>query len=213
MSLFEGSGLSCVRGERMVFAGVSFAVAAGEALLMTGPNGSGKSSLLRLAAGLLRPAEGRILWAGRPISDDPEAHRARLCYVGHQDPVKPVLSVRENLAFWSRLRGRHARVDEALERFGLAALAVIPGRFLSAGQRRRLNLARLLVAPAQLWLLDEPTVGLDAEALKALEAALATQRAQGGVVMLATHTPLDIPGARTLDLSGAVLAEALAVVS
>ncbi len=213
MSLFEGSGLSCVRGERMVFAGVSFAVAAGEALLMTGPNGSGKSSMLRLAAGLLRPAEGRILWAGRPISDDPEAHRARLCYVGHQDPVKPVLSVRENLAFWSRLRGRHARVDEALERFGLAALAVIPGRFLSAGQRRRLNLARLLVAPAQLWLLDEPTVGLDAEALKALEAALATQRAQGGVVMLATHTPLDIPGARTLDLSGAVLAEALAVVS
>lgn len=202
MALLEAEDLVCVRGERTVFARLGFALEPGEALLLGGPNGSGKSSLLRLVAGLLRPADGRLLWQGAPFADDPEAHRARLSYVGHQDPVKPVLTVRENLLFWARLRGAAAEAtDDALERFGLGALGSVPGRFLSAGERRRLNLARLLVAPAALWLLDEPSVALDRASVAALEAALAVQRRAGGIVLLASHVPLELPGARKLDLA------------
>ena len=201
MALFEGQDLACMRGERMVFAGLSFALGPGDALTLTGPNGSGKSSLLRLVAGLLRPAQGRLLWQGRPVAHDPDAHRARLCYVGHQDPVKPLLSVRENLDFWARVQGgAEDRVEPALERSGLTALAGLPARLLSAGQRRRLNLARLLTAAAPLWLLDEPTVALDDAAIAAFEAALAEQRARGGVVLLATHAPNALPDAGRLAL-------------
>jgi heme exporter protein A len=203
MTLFAGDALACERGERLVFAGLSFALAAGDALLVTGANGSGKSSLLRLAAGLLRPAAGALRWHGAAIAADPEAHRARICYVGHQDPVKPLLSLGENLCFWARLRGApESAADAALERFGLAPLAALPARLLSAGQKRRLNLARLLLGPAPLWLLDEPSLGLDRDAVAALEAALADQRAGGGIVLLATHLPLALPGAVGLDLAG-----------
>ena len=201
MTLFEGQDLACMRGERTVFAGLSFALGAGDALTLTGPNGSGKSSLLRLLAGLLRPARGRLLWRGDPVARDPDAHRARLCYVGHQDPVKPLLGVRENLAFWARLQGgTEDGVASALDRFGLMALATVPARLLSAGQRRRLNLARLLACAAPLWLLDEPTVALDKEASATLEAALAEQRARGGIVLLATHARIALPGAGLLAL-------------
>lgn len=193
--------LVCVRGERIVFAALGFALEPGEALLLLGPNGSGKSSLLRLVAGLLRPAGGRLLWQGAAVADDPEAHRQRLCYVGHQDPVKPTLTVRENLVFWARLQGAApAAVEPALQHFGLSALGEVPGRMLSAGQRRRLNLARLLVARASLWLLDEPTVALDKDAVAALEVVLAAHRADGGVVLLATHTALQLPNAKELGL-------------
>ena len=162
---FAGEGLSCVRGERWVFGGVNFAVAPGGALVLEGPNGSGKSSLLRLAAVLLQPAEGRLLWDGRNIADDPEAHRGRIVYVGHLDALKAALTVHDNLAFWARLGGAAAAVtDAALARIGLDHLADLPARFLSAGQRRRLNLARLLLGRAPLWLLDEPTTSLDAAA-------------------------------------------------
>jgi heme exporter protein A len=201
MALFEGHELVCARGERMVFAGVAFSLNPGEALLLTGPNGSGKSSLLRLAAGLLRPAAGTLLWQGSALSLDWDAHRARLCHIGHQDPVKPVLTVRENLMFWARLRdGAGAAVDTALDRLGLLASADIPGRFLSAGQKRRLNLARLLANPVPLWLLDEPTAALDRPSTAALEDMLAAHRAAGGVVVLATHASLALPDARELRL-------------
>jgi heme exporter protein A len=201
MSLFEGRDLLCIRGERRVFAGLSFAVPPGGALLLTGPNGSGKSSLLRLMAGLLRPAAGAMTWAGSPVAEDAEAHRARVRYVGHLNALKTVLTTAENVAFWARLAGAGgADVERALAGFGLTPLAPVAGRLLSSGQRRRVALARLLAAPGDLWLLDEPSVGLDQASLAALSTAIAAHRAGGGRVIAATHTPIDMPGAETLDL-------------
>ena len=198
----SGKGLACVRGERVVFADLAFSVGPGEALLLVGPNGSGKSSLLRLIAGLLPPAAGMLAWNGVRVSEDPDAHRARLHYVGHADAVKPVLSVRENVEFWSRLRGAevpHA-FDGALVHFGIEQIAAVPGRFLSSGQRRRTNLARLLAAPAKLWLLDEPAVGLDDDAVAALETAAHRHIAGGGIIVAATHGRLNIGAASPLRL-------------
>ncbi|MDX1424468.1 MAG: heme ABC exporter ATP-binding protein CcmA [Kiloniellales bacterium] len=201
MTDFEGRDLACVRGERLVFAGLDFSLGAGGALLLLGPNGSGKSSLLRLMAGLAAPAEGGLSWGGRPVSHDPEGHRARLRYVGHLDAVKPVLSVAENLAVWiSAHGGARDAVAGALERVGLAPLADAPARLLSAGQRRRLALARLFLAPAELWLLDEPTVGLDEDGVARLQASLAEHRGAGGRVVAATHTALDLPSAGRLEM-------------
>ena len=201
MSLFEGRDLLCVRGERCVFEGLSFAVAAGGLLVLTGPNGSGKSSLLRIMAGLLRPAAGALLWDGAPVRDDPDAQAARLQYLGHLDAVKPVLSAAENLIFWAALHGGGAaEVTRALDGFGLAALAEVPGRMLSAGQKRRVALARLLAAPAEVWLLDEPTVGLDTASLARLTGAIAAHRAGGGRVVVATHGAPEAPDAEVLEL-------------
>ncbi len=198
----SGRDLACLRGERMVFEGLGFDLAPGGALVLTGPNGSGKTSFLRLVAGLLRPAAGSLAWRGRPVSDDPDALRAELHYVGHLDAVKPLLTVSENLAFWARLRGGGA-VTEALAGFGLTALADVPARFLSSGQRRRVALARLLAAPAALWLLDEPTVGLDSESIEALTTAMAAQRDGGGMVIAATHATLALRDAGDLQFGAA----------
>lgn len=201
MSLFEGRDLDCVRGARRVFAGLAFAVPPGGALLLVGPNGSGKSSLLRLMAGLLRPAAGRITWNGEPIQDDPEGHGERLHYVGHLDGVKPVLSAAENLAFWAGLRrGGTAGIAEALDRFGLAALADTPGRMLSQGQKRRLALARLLATPAEIWLLDEPAAGLDDDSVARLGKEIARHRAAGGRIVAAMHGSLPVEPAERLAL-------------
>jgi heme exporter protein A len=197
---FIGHDLACLRAERLVFAGLDFALNAGGALKIVGPNGSGKSSLLRLMAGLLRPAEGTLRWGGRDPREEPDAFRAELRYLGHQDAVKPALTVAENLEFWAGLQGRRASTEAALDAFGLGPLARLPGRFLSAGQRRRLALARLVAAPGRLWLLDEPTVGLDHPSVGALEAELARHRAAGGMVAIATHAEIALPGAQELDL-------------
>jgi len=204
-SLFQARGLACLRGGRLVFTGLEFDLAPGGAVLLLGPNGSGKSSLLRLLAGLLAPAAGRLEWAGAPIAEDPEAHAARTHYLGHHDAVKPVLSVAETIGFWARLHQPDAAraaaaTRAALERFGLAPLADMPGRMLSAGQKRRTNLARLLAAPSPVWLLDEPTTALDRASVAVLEAVLAEHRAQGGMVVLSTHTPIALPGATALQL-------------
>ncbi len=198
-----GRGLECVRGERTVFSGLDFAAPAGGALVLRGPNGSGKSSLLRLIAGLLKPAAGTIAWNGEPVDDDPEAHHARLRYVGHLDAVKPALTVAENLAFWAGLHGGGLGSDAALDRLGLGHLADVPAQLLSAGQRRRLALARIVAAPAPLWLLDEPTVTLDEDAVGVVEALIAAHRADGGLVVVATHTGLQLPEAEALDLGAA----------
>ncbi|MEI6558760.1 MAG: heme ABC exporter ATP-binding protein CcmA [Rhodospirillaceae bacterium] len=200
---FSASDLTCLRGQRLVFAGLAFALSAGEALVLVGPNGSGKSSLLRLLALLLRPLRGELRWNGEPVADDPDSHRMRLRYVGHLDGVKAMLTCQESLAFWAALDGAPEpgrRATAALERLGLERLAAVPGRYLSAGQKRRLTLARLLLRPAPLWLLDEPTNGLDVAAIARLEAALAGHRAAGGMVIASTHTPLALPGAATLHL-------------
>lgn len=200
--LFEGRDLGCIRGERIVFAGLTFLLAAGGALLLTGPNGSGKSSLLRIMAGLGRPASGELLWDGAPVSDEPEAHAGRLQFVGHLDAVKPVLSVEENLAAWPALRGiGRDGLRHALAQAGLTALAEVPGRMLSAGQKRRLALARLFAIPSDLWLLDEPTVGLDRASVGRLVEALAAHRARGGRVVVTSHLDIDLPGHERLDLS------------
>jgi len=201
MKRFQGENLTCVRGGRRVFHDLNFALEAGGALLLTGPNGSGKSSLLRIMAGLLRPAAGALSRDGAAADDDPGGLRAEVHYIGHLDAVKPVLSVSENLAFWAGLRASDGSpIAGSLDRFGLGALAETPARLLSAGQRRRLALSRLIAAPAVLWLLDEPSVGLDRDSLAALEAAIAGHRDTGGMVVVATHTTIDLPGAERLEL-------------
>ncbi len=199
--------LDCVRGERTVFTDVGLAVSPGNALVLTGANGSGKSSLLRLLAGLLAPAGGRILWDGEDVTEDRAAYSARLRYVGHQNVLKPALTVTENLTFWAGLHGdpkAAARmVAAALERLGLDHLANVPAQLLSAGQRRRLALARIAVAPAPLWLLDEPTVTLDHESVATVEGLMADHCAGGGLIVVATHIGLKVPNAAVLTLGEA----------
>lgn len=201
---FAGEALTCIRGERLVFDKLSFRAQSGEALLLTGPNGSGKSSLLRLMAGLLAPAAGRLLWNKEAVADDPEAHRARLHYVGHLDALKPALTVAENLAFYAALRGTRAdeaTLDQAMTAFRIDRLADTPARFLSQGQRRRTALARILAAPAPLWLLDEPTLALDDASLAALGAVLTEHLAAGGHIVAATHAPIAVTASRRLELA------------
>jgi heme exporter protein A len=197
-----GEDLACRRGERLVFTGLSFRVAAGGALVLRGANGSGKTSLLRLIAGLSRPAAGRLAWGTQPIAADEAAHRARLHYVGERDGVKPALTPREMLRFWAALRGGGdgAPIAAALAAFALDAVADWPCRWLSAGLRRRVALARLVAAPAPLWLLDEPTTALDDASQQRLEAAFARHRAEGGRVVAATHAPIGLDGAPAMVL-------------
>jgi len=198
---FAGTDLACLRGERLLFRGLGFSLAPGGALVLTGPNGSGKSSLLRLLAGLLAPAEGELTWDGKPVAEDAEAQRARLLYLGHQEGLKPTLTVGEMLALHARLRGGRAApagLAAALDALGIGGLMDVPGRQLSAGQRRRVGLARLLVHPAPLWLLDEPTVGLDEAALAAFRAVAGGHRRAGGMIVAATHADLGLAGAREL---------------
>ena len=189
--MLEARGLACERGGRVLFRGLDLRLAPGEAGLVTGPNGSGKSSLLRLLAGLLPPSAGTLSWAD---GGEPDFH-----YVGHGDAVKPALTVSQNLAFWVRLAGRGS-VAPGLEAVGLAALADLPARLLSAGQRRRLCLARLFAAPAPLWLLDEPTVGLDDAAVKGMERGLEAHLAGGGAAIVASHVSLGMEAAHRIRL-------------
>jgi heme exporter protein A len=198
---FAGYRLSCRRSERMVFTGLDFAVPGGGALLLTGPNGSGKSSLIRLMAGLIKPYSGRLEHDGLRLGDDSALHREIVAYLGHQDAVKPMLTVGESTRFWAALRGRKDRADAAMAVMGLSDLADTPGRFLSSGQRRRAALARVIAGGAPIWLLDEPTVGLDLKSIAALETALAAHRAEGGIVIAATHAPIALPGAGGLNLA------------
>ncbi len=188
--MLQAEGLAAFRGERLVFRDVGFSLRAGGALLLTGPNGSGKSTLLRLLAGLLRPAAGTLRWDGEDALADLQAHARMVGYIGHLDAVKPTLTAAENLVFAARLGG--GSVDELLAEVGLKELADLPARMLSAGQRRRLALARLTLARAVLWLLDEPTVGLDSRSVARFGQTLEAHRAAGGLVVAATHTPLPL---------------------
>ncbi|MDE0538613.1 MAG: heme ABC exporter ATP-binding protein CcmA [Rhodospirillales bacterium] len=202
--MFSGTQLTCIRGERLVFEDLGFSVEEGAALYLTGANGSGKSSLLRVMAALQRPAAGELCWNEADVWDDIPAHHDRTRYVGHADGVKPVLSIGENLAFWAAISATRPEpaghgVQTALSRVGLGELSDMPARFLSAGQRRRLNLARLLASPARLWLLDEPAAGLDEESAAVLESMIASHLARGGMAVVATHDAVPA-GARRLEL-------------
>lgn len=195
--------LSAARGGRMVIAGLSFKVSAGEALLLTGPNGAGKTTLIRTIAGFLTPAAGRIVLDG----GDPDTEVAGQChYIGHLNGIKASLTVAENLAFWAEFLGSgkrdgdNARVAAALHRFELESLANIPAGYLSAGQKRRAGLARLVVAERPLWLLDEPTVSLDAASTAIVAAVVTEHVAKGGLVIAATHLPLGLSKTRELKL-------------
>ena len=201
---FSGQDLSCIRGERVVFQNLSFSISSGDALILRGPNGSGKSTLLRLAAGLLKPAIGSLSWQGDEAASDD--YHDKIHYVGHLDAVKAAFTVQENLAFWCAFEGSptvEADCAAALDRLGLSHIADVPGRYLSAGQRRRLNIARIAATAKPLWLLDEPSVSLDDASVARLVDLIADHRRSGGMVMVATHIDLALEGADTLHLASA----------
>jgi heme exporter protein A len=180
--------LACRRDGRRVFSGLSFGLARGEVRLLRGPNGVGKSSLLRTLAGLLPAAAGRVAMDGM-TPDDVDAWTERVAYAGHLDAIKPQLTVAENLRFWADLFGAPA-IEPALAAFDLAGIAGRSAHACSAGQKRRLGLARLLLAPRRLWLLDEPTVALDAAAVARFTRIVADHLAGGGMALVATHVDL-----------------------
>jgi heme exporter protein A len=195
----SGRGVRCVRGGREVFSGLDFETASGEALAVTGPNGSGKTSLLRLIAGLLTIADGSIgLEGGETELTLPEqAH-----YLGHRDALKSALSVMENLSFWRDFLGGEAfDAAESLAAVGLDHAAHLPAAYLSAGQRRRLSIARLLVVRRRVWLLDEPTNALDAAGQSMFAAVMSDHLARGGLIVAATHGPLGVH-AKQLRIGG-----------
>jgi heme exporter protein A len=197
-----GTQLACVRGGRQVFSGLDFAVQSGEALVLTGRNGAGKTTLLRLIAGLLLPAAGTLVVEGGDgeLTLAEQAH-----YLGHRDALKPSLTVAENLDFWAAYlgggSGAGARSD-ALAAAGLADLVRLPAGYLSAGQRRRLSIARLLAAPRPIWLLDEPTAALDVAAQARLADLMRGHLGAGGLIIAATHGPLGLEGTKELKMGG-----------
>lgn len=182
-------GVACARGGRVLFEGLSFALAAGDAALVTGPNGAGKSSLARIAAGLLAPVAGTVQREGG------------CALLGESAALDPELPLARALDFWRRIDGQPgAVVETALDAVALRPLADVPVRFLSTGQRRRAGLARVVASGAAIWLLDEPVSGLDAAAAAALDGVIAEHRAGGGIVLVATHQPLALPGAVAIGL-------------
>ncbi len=204
--------LAVDRGERRIFKGLSLSVSAGTAMVVTGPNGAGKSTLIKAIAGFLEPAEGTIRLDGLE-GEDTERPLAEYChYLAHDNALKSQLTVAENLSFWQRFLGApHASVDEALERVGLPGVGALPAGYLSAGQKRRVAIARLLVTHRPVWLVDEPTAALD-KASEARFAELATAHvAAGGILVAATHQALGIKDAQTLHLDKPVAGGAFGV--
>lgn len=188
--------IACERGGRLLFSGLSFALTPGELLALTGSNGAGKTSLLRLIAGLAEPDQGTIELAGRHADLTVGQHSH---FVAHREAIKLVLTVRENLAFWGDYFGG-GDIEAALASFDLAGLADYPAQLLSAGQRRRLALSRLCLVKRVLWLLDEPTTGLDARSQERLAVAIKAHLGEGGLAIAATHGPLGLEPQRSLHL-------------
>ena len=194
-------GLACQRGGHVIVAPLSFEVRSGNALFLRGPNGSGKTTLLRTIAGFLPPAAGRVRVRGADGDTGADGH---LHYIGHANGIKPRLSVIENVSFWQRYYGGSGDpegAEAALDAFDLLDLAEYRAAHLSQGQARRLGLARLLAAPRPIWLLDEPSVSLDAASTKRLEAAIAQHLSSGGLAIVSTHLDLSLGEAAILELS------------
>lgn len=186
------------RGGEAVFSRVSFQLAAGDALIITGPNGAGKSTLLRVIVGLLPAAGGSIVFNGD--GEFPEL-KSSLHYLGHQNALKTALTVNENLGFWQKFAGEpHLSITEALETVGLGEVGSLPYGYLSTGQKRRIAITRLLLNYRPIWLLDEPTAGLDKASEKQFADLMAAHLDDGGIIIAATHQPLGLEGARVLEM-------------
>lgn len=191
-------GLACQRGGRIVFRGLDIMLQGGEALIVTGPNGAGKSSLLRMLAGLVDLAQGSLTFEG---GESEKALGEQTHYVGHLDALKAAMSVRQTIQFWSDFLGGVERdIEHVLAAFDLSELVNLPVAYLSAGQRRRLSLSRLLVAPRPLWLLDEPSVALDAVNLARLVSVMEVHLMRGGMIIAATHQTLGLMNSKMLEL-------------
>lgn len=193
--MLAGAGLTLWRGTTCLFEDLSFVVPAGTALLIEGPNGAGKTSLLRVIAGLTLPECGTVTWDGIEFRQQLQAGRLRLAFSGHALALKPELSTRANLGFFASLSGMTERIGEILAQMGLDACADLEVRQLSAGQKRRAALARILLSRADLWLLDEPQTNLDASGRQAVEAAIRGHLGRGGMVVVAAHQSLDLGNA------------------
>lgn len=194
ISSLTAEKLACARGDRRLFDGLSFRVTAGQALAVEGANGAGKTSLLRLLAGFLAPAAGRVLVkTAEGESDDAEERSRLIGWLGHLDALKPQMTVLEQLSFYARLYAVHQPdLAGVLAQVGLGTCAEFPCRYLSAGQRRRLGLARLLVSRRPLWLLDEPFAALDAAGQALVAQLMARHCGEGGIIIAATHDPLGL---------------------
>jgi heme exporter protein A len=195
--------LACARGERTLFCGLNFRLAAGQLLLVQGGNGRGKTSLLRLLCGLASPLAGEVHWRGRPIGEVREKYHREMAYIGHLNAIKDDLTPLENLRLSADLAGRHlseTAAEQSLVRLGLERCLDLPARVLSFGQRRRVILAGLLSAGALLWILDEPLTGLDVHGVALVEELLRAHVLGGGMVVMTTHQPLALDGVATVPL-------------
>ena len=201
--MLRAQGLSCQRGERTLFTGLDLHLEAGEWLHIRGENGIGKTSLLRILAGLSQPVEGDIFWANQSVLRDSEEYRQNLLFLGHRDAVKEDLSAYENLQFSAALDNVELGEDEALValyRFGLKGREELPVRCLSAGQKRRVLLARLVTRKAKLWILDEPFNALDVKAVEMLSGLIAEHVSTGGMVIMTSHQTIPLPNGKVLQL-------------
>ncbi|MGD8556533.1 MAG: cytochrome c biogenesis heme-transporting ATPase CcmA [Chromatiales bacterium] len=200
----EAHHLSCIRDDRLLFEGLSFSIGSGEAIVLEGRNGTGKTSLLRILCGLRRPDEGEVRWQGIPIEKNYVDYYTRMAFVGHMDGIKRELSALENLRLSRSLCGSgNVSIEEALETLLLTGYEDIPTYYLSAGQRRRVALARLLATDARLWILDEPFTSLDREGIALVENLMDEHVGAGGAMIMTSHheVRLSTPGVRVLNLS------------
>jgi heme exporter protein A len=201
--MLEAHMLCCVRGERRLFQDLNVMVLAGECLHVRGENGIGKTSLLRLLTGLSTPETGEVLWRGQSIAKDASAFHRDLLFLGHRDALKEDLTAIENLQLYAALDDIHLPDDKALSalwRFGLRGREHLPVNYLSAGQKRRVLMARMLTRKAKLWILDEPFSALDLQAVQALQELIAEHVEQGGLVVFTSHQEVNLPRVRVLDL-------------
>jgi len=202
-SSLRANALTCVRGERTLFTGLDLEVSAGEWLHVRGENGIGKTSLLRLLSGLTKPAAGEIFWNEQLISADPSEYHRNLLFLGHRDSLKEDLTALENLSIATALDGIALTEDEillALHRFGLRGREDLPVNCLSAGQKRRVLLARLLLRQAKLWILDEPFNALDVRAVEMLSELILEHIASGGMAIMTSHQEIPMPNGRVVQL-------------